>query len=304
MATQRRSLLSYIPGYTNNAVLQLIIASGTLFAILGVSWGIVLIVYQGDATVFNNYFLGNVALPSLAVFKTHPWSVITYGWFHFNGFFELLSNMLWLYCFGSVVQMLVGHKQVIPLYAYSIITGGIFYLLAQLLPGEWGKIPPHIIGLLGPRAALMAMAAAAVTLTPKYRFYLTETFSIPIMLAAGVFAALTILGSGFYPPIIIMLIGGAATGFGYIRILQAGYRPGAWMYALTGRVGRLFTPDENASGTRYNNSRSEMLNKTYEPKQGITQQRIDAILDKILQKGYNSLSGEEKETLMKAGKQD
>jgi membrane associated rhomboid family serine protease len=304
MSTQRRkSVLSYIPGYTNNAVLQLIIASGVAFCILGVSWGIIKIIYQGDETPFNTYFIQNIALPPLSSFKAHWWTFITYGWFHFNGFWELLSNMLWLYCFGSVVQMLVGHKQVIPLFAYSIITGGIFYLVAQLLPGEWGKIP-HVVGLLGPRAALMAMAAAAITLTPKYRFYLTETFSIPIMVAAGIFAALMILGSGFYLPIIILLAAGAGTGYGYIKLLQAGYRPGEWMYIFKKKVESLVTPDENAVQNRRNRSRYGNFNKQYEPKQGITQKRIDDILDKINQKGYNSLSAEEKDTLMKAGKQE
>ena len=303
MSTQRkRSLLSYIPGYTNNAVLQLIVASGVAFCILGVSWGIILIVYQGNDSVFNTYFITNIALPSLANFKTHWWSVFAYGWFHFNGFWELLSNMLWLYCFGSVVQMLVGHKQVIPLYAYSLVTGGIVYLLAQLLPGEWGKIP-HVIGLLGPRAALMGMATAAVTLTPKYRLYLTETFSIPLLAMAGIFVVFTILGSGFYPPILFLLLAGAGTGYGYVRLLQAGYRPGQWIYTFKQKVEGLVTPDENASWKKHNKKRNEMLSNIYEPKNGISQKRIDDILDKILQKGYNSLSSEEKDILMRAGKE-
>jgi len=303
MSTQRkRSLLSYIPGYSNNAVLQLIIACGVAFVILGVSWGVILIVYQGNTTVFNTYFISNIALPSVANFKTHWWTLFTYGWFHFNGFMELLSNMLWLYCFGSVVQMLVGHKQVIPLYAYCLLSGGIFYLLAQLLPGEWGKIP-QVIGLLGSRAGLMGMATAAVTLTPKYRFYITETFSIPLLLVAGIFAFLMIVGSGFYLPVILLLAAGAFTGFGYIRSLQAGYRPGEWMYAFKRKVESLVTPDENAAWKKHNKKRNQVLDQIYEPKQGITQKRIDDILDKILQKGYNSLSAEEKDILIKAGKE-
>jgi membrane associated rhomboid family serine protease len=303
MSTQRkRSILSYIPGYSNNAVLQLIIASGVAFCMLGISWGIILIVYQGDGSVFNTYFIPNIGLPSIANFKAHWWTPITYGWFHFNGFWELVSNMIWLYCFGSVVQMLVGHKQVIPLYAYSIITGGMFYLLAQLLPGEWSKIP-QVSGLLGSRAALMGLAAAAVTLTPKYRFYLTETFSIPLILVAGLFALLSIIGSGFYPPIIFMLIAGAASGYGYVMLLRSGYRPGEWMYTFTRKVAGLVTPDENAASTRSGGRRNNMLNRNYEPTHGISQKRIDDILDKILQKGYNSLSAEEKDVLTRASKE-
>ena len=294
---RKRSALSYIPGYTNNAVLQLILASGVAFVILGVSWGITKIVYQGDDANFNHYFISNLALPSLHGFKSHWWTLLTYGWFHFSGFWELLSNMLWLYCFGSVVQMLVGHKQVIPLFAYALITGGAFYLLSQLLPLSI----PNTIGILGPRAGLMGLAAAAVTLTPKYRFYLTDTFSIPLILVAGIFAVLMVLGSGFFLPVIFMLAGGALMGFTYIRLLRAGYRPGEWMYRLTAKAESLVTPNEYAIQQKRNRGRGNA--SRYEPQNGITQNRIDDILDKINQKGYNSLSSEEKDILMRAGKE-
>ena len=261
-----------------------------------------MLVYQGDST-FNQYFITNVSLPVVAGFKNHWWTIFTYGWLHYpNGFWELLSNMLWLYCFGSVVQMLIGDKQVIPMYIYCLLAGGVFYLISQLLPGELGK-PPHIIGLLGPRAGLMGLAAAAVTLTPQYRFYLTETFSIPIMVVAGIFGVLMIIGSGFYLPVILMLAGGGLMGFAYIKLLKAGYRPGGWMYALKGKIEGLVTPDENAEWKRHNKTRSKMLDKIYEPKNGISQKRIDEILDKINQKGYNALSKEEKDALMRAGKE-
>jgi membrane associated rhomboid family serine protease len=294
----KRSALSYIPGYKNNAVLQLIIASGVAFVMLGCSWGVMQIVYQGDSSNFNQYFLANIGLPAVAAFKAHWWTVLTYGWFSFNGFFDLLSNMLWLYCFGSVVQMLVGPRQIIPLFAYSLVAGGIVYLLAQLLPGELGKTPV-VAGLLGPRAGLLGMAAAAVALTPNYRFYLTETFRIHILVVAGIFAALMIMNSGLYLPVILLLAGGGLTGFAYVKLLKAGYRPGEWMYSLSAKVESLATPHPDAEKNRKMKTRGAM----YEPKSGITQKRIDDILDKINQKGYNALSAEEKDILMRAAKE-
>jgi len=273
-------------------------ASGVAFVVLGVSWAIIKIVYEGNDANFNQYFIRNLALPSLQVFKTHWWTLLTYGWFHFNGFWELLSNMLWLYCFGSVVQMLVGHRQIIPLYVYSLLTGGAFYLLTQLLPVSM----PATIGILGSRAGLMGMAAAAVSLTPQYRFYLTETFSVPILVVAGVFAALMIIGSGFFLPVILMLAGGALMGFWYIKLLKAGYRPGEWMYSFSEKVESLVTPNENALWLKQSKKRNEGAGAMYEPKNGISQKRIDDILDKINQKGYNSLSKEEKDILLRAAK--
>lgn len=299
---RKRSVLSYIPGYSNNAVLQLIIFSAVAFVILGIIWGIIKIVYQGDDANFNHYFIANLALPMLNGFKAHWWTIFTYGWFSFSGFWELLSNMLWLYCFGSVVQMLLGYKQVIPLFAYSLFAGGVIYLLAQLLPGNLG-MTPRIIGLLGPRAGLLGMTAAAVTLTPNYRFYLTETFRIHILVVAGIFAFLMIMSSGFYLPVVLLLAGGGLMGFSYIKLLKAGYRPGDWMYKLAGKAEDLVTPKQDASWKKRNIKRNDARGSMYEPKSGISQKRIDDILDKINQKGYHSLSAEEKDILIRAAKE-
>ncbi len=297
---RKRSALSYIPGYTNNAVLQVIIYSGVAFVMLGMVWGIIQIVYQGDATNFDKYFLANVALPSLAGFKAHWWTIFIFGWFHFNGFFDLLSDMLWLYCFGSVVQMLVGHRQIIPLFIYSFMAGGVVYLLAQLLPGDLGKCPPQI---LGPRAAMVGMAAAAVALTPAYRFYITETFRVHILVVAGIFAFLMIMSSGFYLTVFLMLVGGGLMGYAYIRLLKAGYRPGSWMYSFAARLESVFTPNERALSKKRVLRAGDMRDSMFDAKSGISQRKIDDILDKINQKGYNSLTAEEKEFLMRAGKE-
>jgi membrane associated rhomboid family serine protease len=297
---KKRSALSYIPGFSDNAVLRLIIFLSVAYVILWLTWGVIMLVYR-DGNNFSQYFIPAIALPKLAELKNHWWTFLTYGIFNFpNGFWELISNMLWLYCFGSVVQMLVGPKQVAPLFFYSLVAGSVFYFLAQLLPGELGKCPPYI---LGPRAGLMGLAAAAVTLTPNYRFYLTETFRIHILVVAGVFTLLMIVSTGYYLPVIILVAGGGLMGFGYIRLLKSGYRPAEWIYSLARKTENLVTPDENAAWKKNSKKRNDILNKMYEPKHGITQKRIDDILDKINQKGYNALSSEEKDTLMRAGKE-
>ena len=294
---QRRSALTYIPGYKNNAVLQLIIFSATAYITLAIAWSIIMIVFSGSDAVFHDYFVPNIALGHLTGFKDHFWTILTYGWFQEpNSFFELLSSMLWLYCFGSVVQMLVGHKQVIPLFVYSLLIGGLVYMLAQLLPGSAGLVGRPF---MGSRAGLMGMAAAAVTLTPQYRLYLTPTFSVPLVLVAGIFGVLMLLSSGLNIPVLLLLISGGLTGYGYIMLLRKGYRPGEWIYNLAGKIESTVTPSEKVEWTRSRNTRT---GNAYEPKHGISQSRIDEILDKINQKGYNSLSKEEKEALLRAGK--
>lgn len=290
----KKSVLPYIPGYDNNAILKLVFFIAGAYILLALTWAVFMIVNITDE-VFSTHLIPNIALPTLANFKSHWWTVLTYGLFHFpNSFMNMLSNMLWLYAFGSVVQMLIGKKQIVPLYVYSMIVGGIFYIVAQLLPGGFGKVPPY---MMGPQAGMAAMCAAALTLTPKYRFYLTEYFSIPIMVVAGIFAVLMVLSSGYYMPVIVMLLAGAASGFVYVRLLQAGYRPGEWMGWLAGRIEGSVTPGGNKSG-RAGKTRPFPVSRHKD----MSQERIDEILDKINQKGFSALSKEERDILKRAGK--
>lgn len=294
MATgQRRAGSLYIPGYKNNAVLQLIIFTSVGYLMLAISWALVMLVFQGDDGMFNTYFIPNIAMGHISTFKAHFWTPLIYGFFQVpNSFMELLSSMVWLYCFGSVVQMLIGHRQVVPLHIYALITGGIIFYLAQLLPGRAGEAP-YIF--MGARAGIMGMAIAAITLSPNYKFYLTETFSIPLMLVVAIYAFLAIISSGFSVPVLLLTMGGGLMGFVYIRLLRAGYKPGNWMFSLSNTIENLVTPAGEKKGRK-----GRIINLA---EQRISQNRIDEILDKINQKGYNALSKEEKEMLLRAGKE-
>lgn len=285
----KRSILPYIPGYDNNAILKLVFFIAGAYMILAISWAVGMIVNL-SADKFNEFFLPNIGMPQLAQFPAKWWTLFIYGLFHLpNSFMEMLSSMLWLYMFGSVLQSLVGKKQIWAVFYYSTIMGGIFYLGAQLLPGGLGQCPPLI---MGPRAGIVGMAAATVTIAPKYRFYLSDTFSIPIMAVAGVFMALMIIGTGMWAPVGAMLVGGALMGFTYIKLLQAGYRPGQWVYSLYDSLEKMVTP---GATTVRKNSRgaNQPVNK---------ESKVDELLDKINQKGYQSLTKEERDFLSKAGK--
>ncbi|GAA4465061.1 rhomboid family intramembrane serine protease [Nemorincola caseinilytica] len=292
---KRRSLLPYVPGYDNNAVLKLVFFIAGAYMALALTWAVMMMVNITD-TNFNVYLIPNLSLPHTSAFGAKWWTVFTYGFLHVpNSFMNMLTNMLWLYCFGSIVQMLIGKKQILPLFLYSVLVGGLFYLAAQYLPGELGKCPPYI---MGPRAGLMGICVAAVTLSPGYRLYLSDTFSIPLMLLAGIFAVLTLMGTGYYMPVVMMVLGGGLMGFAYVKMLNAGYRPGAWMYDIGGTLSRMVTPDAAAIQRR---RAKQVYYDPREQSQREQQSRVDEILDKINRAGYNSLSKDEKEFLKKVG---
>jgi membrane associated rhomboid family serine protease len=293
----RRSSPYAIPGYNRNAVLQLIVVSGIGFITYHLI-RIVMLLADASPMMFHNDFTANLGLPPVQQLGYKVWTVLTYGWIH-TGFWELFSNMIWLYCFGSIVQMLIGYKQVIPLFIYSLLAGGVFYLATQFIPA----VPPANSYFFGAQAAVTAMAVASLTVAPGYRMYFTPTFSIPLVVVACIFFALMVLNSNLEVAKLSLLVGGAAMGYTYIRLVQAGYRPGGWMYDMFERLDTMVTPDDNKVRASHNKKRSQVLSRMYEPKAGITQKRIDDILDKINQQGYNSLTKEEKETLMKASKE-
>lgn len=289
-----------IPGYSQNAVLQLIVALGVGF----IAYFFTTVLFQAFAQYSAERavatVLPKIGLPAVEEYPARWWTIFTYGWAH-NGFWVWITNMIWLYCWGSVVQILVGYRQVIPMFVYSLIVGGVFFLLAQLIPG-------HAFGfngfLLGCHAGIMALAVAAITLAPRYRFYLGPSFSIPILIVAAVYAVLVAVDTDLHPVLLLSLIGGGLTGFAYVKLLQAGKRPGDWVYGLFSSIERSMTPDEHIAWKKERHRRNQVLSKNYEPKQGITQQRIDELLEKIHKNGYNALTREEKEMLLRASKEN
>jgi membrane associated rhomboid family serine protease len=293
----RRTSFS-IPGYSQNAVLQLIVACGVGFVIYHLA-RVTLIVFGVPGATATANVDAYTALAPLQQFKDHPWTMLTYGWMH-RGFMEWLSNMVWLYCFGNVVQNLVGHKQVIPTFIYGQLLGGILFLLTWFIPGI--TAPP--ISILTSNAGVMALAAATITLAPKYRFYLGENFSIPLLVVFGIFLALNLMVYASHLPMLMMSLGGLLAGYITMSALKRGFRPGAWMYSLTSGISGSMTPDEYKHRGNRTKRRQQVIQLTRkQTDKEVTQRRVDEILEKIHQRGYASLTPEERDMLMQASKE-
>lgn len=291
--------------FHNNAVLQLILALGAAFVIFHFTINIMRVMQFSPKEIMDSVVAYGV-LPPLADLKYKIWSVFSYGLFHMRmingypqmGFWAMFSNMLWLYCFGSMIQMLIGHRHVVPMFFYAVILGGIGYLCAQLVPG-WEVPQGFYVG--GAQAGITGLAVAAYTVAPKYKFFLSDHFSLPMWLVAGIFAVLILLYTGFAPASLAMVICGGLTGYLYITLLRRGYNLSDWLYRIFGKVNDSVTPKEDAY-KKHARRRSEALSAHQQ--HNATQQKVDEILDKINKKGYNSLSNEEKEILLRASKEN
>lgn len=298
-SNQRTSAWTYVGGLKGNAVLQLIIFLIVSYVVLAMCWAIIRLVYPTDSNYYV-YFLPQVGLPAANVFLSHFWTIITYSWFVPPGnFWELFCNMLWLYCFGSVVQFLIGFRHVIPIYVYSSMVGGIMYVLAQFIPDKTSALA--LGGYLGHNAGLVGLAAASITIAPSYRIYLTEYFSISLAIVAGIFALLVLFSGGFALPQLFLFIGGGVMGYYYIILLKKGHQPGIWMYNFSDSIQSLVTPRTRAKIINLNTNKYNSSSRSSNPKgSAVNESRIDEILDKINLKGYNSLTNEEKEFLKRS----
>ena len=210
------------------------------------------------------------------------WTIITYM-FTQRDFFHLLFNMLWLYWLGLIFLDFLNKRQFIFVYLAGGIMGALLYLLAfNLLPVFSGTAERSI--LLGASASVMAVVVATATLVPDFTIRLLFLGNVKLKYLALAYFVLDIIGISSEPGGSIAHIGGAISGFLYIRLLNRGTD----LSTLFKRRSKL----------------KVVKNKGASSGQGPLpdQEAIDKILDKISQSGYESLTKLEKEQLFKASK--
>lgn len=291
---RKESLLS---NYSRNALMQLVVILSIGFILLHAVNIIILVLSDEPKTVFRNTVLPQVALQSWEVFMHRPWILVTYLLGHVS-FWNLLSNLMWMYCFGSVIQNLVGYKEMIPLYMIaSLIAGGAFLVVSAFWPAMQGVL------YLGALPGIMAFAIGAITLAPGFRFHIGENLAIPLWLLLAVFLLLNMANFAPNSPGMLVLTGsGALVGFVYIRLLRSGNRPGLWLYNTGNAIQNWVTPKE-FNPAHHQKRRTQTLKQIKQEKEVSAADSVDMLLDKISQKGYDSLTAEEKEILMRASKE-
>ena len=176
---------------------------------------------------------------------------------------------------------------------YLLVYNGIPYFIER----------SEFIGMVGASAAVYAIVTGAAVLLPNYTFYLLFLGPVRIKYIAGFYIVLSFLGSvGSNAGGNIAHLGGALIGFIYIKQLQVGVNWGGWITSTLDWFKELFQPRPKVKVTY---RKSEPADKSkVKPKVGskASQAEIDAILDKISERGYESLSSDEKEELFNASK--
>lgn len=235
---------------------------------------------------FKELVFNWVALP--ASFEKLPlrfYTIITYMFFH-DGIFHILFNMLGLYWFGNIFMNFLNNRQFHFVFLVGGVVGGIFAIaFLNVFPFYADVVPSAKI--VGASAGVMAIIFAAATLVPDYTLMLILFGEVKIKWIALVYFLLDFLALGSSNAGgSLGHIGGALFGFLFIKSLQKG---SDWS--------KLFKKKSKLKVVKNQNPVKRKPTASE-----VSQQEIDAILDKISQSGYDKLSASEKEKLFKASK--
>ena len=247
-----------------------------------------------------------IAVPAdLTTLLHQPWTLITYMFTHFD-VLHILFNLLIFYWFGKILAEFAGNRKILPVYILGGLAGGALYIAAyNLLPVFAGSVGEA--RAWGASASIMAVVFAATTLVPDYTMFLFIFGAVRIKWIALVLVILDLISipngnAGGH----IAHLGGALFGFVYIKQLKSGRDLAGGINTLADRFANLFRKKSNLTVT-YRRKEKSTVGSSFQNKSSAStgvQERLDTILDKISQSGYESLSKEEKDFLFKVSKEE
>ncbi|MEJ7586069.1 MAG: rhomboid family intramembrane serine protease [Ferruginibacter sp.] len=292
-------------GNDGNALVALFTIN-VIFFLLLITIQVVYSFFQANEVSFNTQVVQYFEMPaSLTKLSERPWTIITYMFSH-TKIMHILSNMLWLWAFGFILQELTGNKKLIPVYIYGGVAGALVFILANYLVPSLQPFKGSS-SLIGANAATMALAVATTTLAPQYRFFRNLNGGIPIWILTLIYIFIDFAGvAGQSTALSLAHLGGGLAGFFFIYLLRKEKDGSIWMNNFYNWFMNLFNPykKKDVPSVKEKVFYKSEGRKPYHKTSNVTQQRVDEILDKINQKGYHFLTDEEKGILKRAAEED
>lgn len=255
--------------------LQKLIVINIIFFIIPLLLNTFLWLFELKDISIIDYFVVEADLTSL-IFK--PWSLITYGFLH-GSFSHLFWNMIMLFYFGNILVNYFGDKRLLNVFFNGILFGGIIYIISyNLFPVFTGVSSKMIGSSAGVMAILFYITSYNPNHTIRFFFVNIKLLYIAVFLLLMDIIQIPVDNSGGH----IAHLGGALIGFLMFRSFK----------------GIDFVDIYTNLSTRKNNKKIKR-NKTFSGS-NFDQKKIDSILDKISESGYESLTKEEKNYLFKA----
>jgi len=245
----------------------------------------------------------SLALSLEAVGKWHLWTFVTYQFSHAS-LLHLLGNMIGLYFLGGMLLNLVGPKHLLYIYFLGGIAGGVLQLLFSLMIGQ----DPAIIGA---SASVLAIVLAVATLIPHQSIQLLLFFIIPVKMTMRQIALLVIALNAL--TVVYQLVAAPSDGVGTAAMAHFGGIGLGWAYVrywlpsanerLRGKSRKKQKPRKKGFGIKIlREGDPEPSSKGSDAKYPFVAKDVDAVLDKINEQGFQSLSDEERRLLERSSR--
>jgi membrane associated rhomboid family serine protease len=267
-----------------NGLMKIIVANGAIFIALMIARVGLLI--AGESGLFDAFF-AQVSLPSsLDLIIQRPWSLLTYFFLHIE-IFHLIFNMMFLYWFGTIIQDFIGNKRLVQLFFYGGLAGAAAFILAMNTVSFFIAKGPNFLN--GASAGVFAVVVAAATIRPNYQVHLLLLGQVRIKYIAAFYVLWSFIETtGSNAGGNIAHLGGAILGFIFAKNFLAASKPQAIFEIKIKEF-------------------AKVANQQFQPRkepETVPEDELNAILDKISQSGYDSLSDYEQKRLFKASQKN
>ena len=225
-----------------------------------------------------------------------PWQLFTYMFMH-GGLMHLLLNMLALWMFGMELENTWGSKKFVLYYLLCGIGAGLSNLFVGPFFGSGGPT----VGASGAIYGVLIAFGMIFPDRPIFVYFLLPVrakYFVLFYIAIEMYAGITGSPDGIAH---FAHLGGAAVGFAYLLIDQ---KRNPFVGLFSRMKHRVITSQRVSEYAPYDSHQvsDAKYNDVHDGEDTIDQQRIDEILDKISQHGYEKLSDQEKKILFDASK--
>ena len=280
---------------SGNSVTKLIVINIAVFLIVSIIH--ILLSFSGRGDYFS-IVQDNISLPlSISGFLYKPWTIISYMFLHYE-LGHIFWNLITLFWFGNILSEFTNSKKIIPLYLLGGLAGGLFTIACiKFIPSLQIYSFSHLVGA---SAGVTAIIIAAAALVPSYSLNLMFIGPVKLIYVALFVIFIDILSLASYSNVggNIAHIGGAAMGYFFIDQYKRGRDLSKGINSFLDFFRNIFSSKPKSKmKVAY---KKPMSDADYNYQKKVTQDQIDAILDKISKSGYSSLSNKEKEILFKA----
>ena len=264
----------------------------------------------------QRFVMAYFALQPLETGMFYPWQLISYQFMH-GSVWHLFFNMLALWMFGSELESIWGSRRFLTFYLLAGIGAG----LAQIAVTSF--FPDYGGPTVGASGAIQGVMIAFGFMFPDRPILMFPIFfpipaKIFVLLWIGIDLISGLMGSDGVAH--FAHLGGALTGYLLLRfgdqagifgffdkirdLLSGGGGGGRKVFGTKRKIYDIREADSHRATEKSEIGVSSWFRAktSSDGNRTITQEDIDAILDKIAKTGYASLSEEEKRILMEASK--